>query len=445
MENRVTSGLSRRGFVGALSGMAAATALSAQQASSIPATRRAGNGSIKITDLKCAIIGRNPTVRIVTDQGIFGYGQAESAKPYLKPMVLFYRDYLIGEDPTDIASIMLKIRRMGAFKPWGAAVSAIEIALWDVAGQFTGLPVYKLLGGKIRDRVRPYGNTENNAPGMDPRMPQDYAELVAKVKEAKEGYTLIKAPVAFHNTAMLTAVPGSWYGRQWERPGLYEDRGLLTERGFNHVVACVEAMKKVLGDEVGLALDCGPGWVVKDAIRFARALEPMHITWLEDLITGDYTPYPNAQVFKQVTDSTSTPIHTGEEIYLRENCKDLIETQAVNVIGVDPEDVGGIAELKWIAEYANLHGILIAPHGIFDGLFGVAAQVQMGATLPQNYIAFEYAKGQPEWWYDIVEGLPDPIVKNGFIDVWDKPGLGITFNVRAAKARLKDEDKDFFD
>jgi L-alanine-DL-glutamate epimerase-like enolase superfamily enzyme len=444
MDEGVTSGLSRRGFVGALSSMAAATALSAQQGPAM-AAKRAGNGSIKITDLKCAVIGRNPTVRIVTDQGISGYAQAESAKPYLKPMVLFYKDYLVGEDPTDVANIMLKIRRMGAFKPWGAAVSAIEIALWDIAGQVAGLPVYKLLGGKIRDRVRPYGNTENNGPYMTPRTPQDYAELVGKVKDAKEGYTLIKAPVGFHNTAMLTEIPDAWYGRKWTRPGLYEDRGLLTERGFNHVVACVEAMKKVLGDQVGLALDCGPGWVVKDAIRFARALEPMHIMWLEDLITGDYTPYPNAQVFKQVTDSTSTPIHTGEEIYLRENCKDLIETQAVNVIGVDPEDVGGIAELKWIAEYANLHGILIAPHGIFDGLFGVAAQVQMGATLPQNYIAFEYAKGQPEWWYDIVDGLPDPIVKNGFIDVWDKPGLGITFNVRAAKAHLSDEDRSFFD
>jgi L-alanine-DL-glutamate epimerase-like enolase superfamily enzyme len=445
MEDGVTGGLSRRGFVGALSGLAAAAALSAQQSPAMAAAKRAGNGSIKITDLKCAVIGRNPTVRIVTDQGISGYGQAESAKPYLKPMVLFYKDYLVGEDPTDVASILLKIRRMGAFKPWGAAVSAIEIALWDITGQVAGLPVYKLLGGKVRDRVRPYGNTENNAPEMTPRTPQDYAELVAKVKEAKEGYTLIKAPVGFHNTAMLTAIPDAWYGRQWTKPAPYEDRGLLTERGFNHVVACVEAMKKVLGDEVGLALDCGPGWVVKDAIRFARAVEPLHITWLEDLITGDYTPYPNAQVFKQVTDSTSTPIHTGEEIYLRENCKDLIETQAVNVIGVDPEDVGGMAELKWIAEYANLHGILIAPHGIFDGLFGVAAQVQMGATLPQNYIAFEYAKGEPEWWYDIVDGLPDPIVKNGFIDVWDKPGLGVTFNVRAARAHLSEEDRDFFD
>ena len=78
------------------------------------------------TDLRCAIIGQNPTVRIVTDQGVSGYGQAESYKPYLKPMVLFYRDYLLGEDPTDVARVMLKIRRLGAFKPWGAAVSAIE-------------------------------------------------------------------------------------------------------------------------------------------------------------------------------------------------------------------------------------------------------------------------------------------------------------------------------
>jgi L-alanine-DL-glutamate epimerase-like enolase superfamily enzyme len=439
----------RREFMGSVSGAAAASAFGAEPetGSSLPETRR-GNVKIKITDLKCAIIGSNPTVRIVTDQGISGYGQAESAKPYLKPMVLFYKPYLLGEDPTDVARIMLKIRKMGAFKPWGAAVSAIEIACWDIAGQVAGLPVYKLLGGKIHDRVRPYGNTENNAPDVRPRTPQDYAELVTRVKERKEGYTLIKMPVGFHNDAMLAAVPDAWYGRHWTPPlgnPYLEDTGLLTERGFNHVVACVEAAKKALGDDIGLACDCGPGWTPKDAMRFARAVEPLHITWLEDLITGDYMPYPNAQVFKQVTDSTSTPIHTGEEIYLRENFKDLIETQAIDVIGADPEDVGGIAELKWIAEYANLHGILVAPHGIFDGLFGVAAQVQMGAAMPQNYIAFEYALGQPEWWYDIVEGLPDPIVKNGFIDVWDKPGLGVTFNVRAAKAHLREEDRDFFD
>ncbi len=443
MAEGVMGSLSRRGFVGALSGVAAATALSAQQGPAMAAERRTGNGSIKITDLKCAIIGRNPTVRIVTDQGISGYGQAESAKPYLKPMVLFYKDYLIGEDPTDVNRIMLKIRRMGAFKPWGAAVSAIEIALWDVAGKAAGLPVYKLLGGKIRDRVRIYNGAVRYP--MTSQTPQAYAENMAQMKEAKEGFTLIKQAIGFHNPAMMGGIPNMWYDEPPRSGPPHMDRGLLTERGLDYILSCVEAMKKVLGDEVGLSLDCGPGWTPKDAIRFARAVEPLHITWLEDIITGDYSPYPNAQVFKQVTESTSTPIHTGEEIYLRENFKDLIETQAVNVIGPDPEDVGGIAELKWIAEYADLHGILVAPHGVFDGLFGVAAHVHMAAALPQNYIAFEYPIGQPDWWNDIVDGLPDPIVKNGFIDVWDKPGLGVTFNERAARAHLSDEDRTFFD
>jgi L-alanine-DL-glutamate epimerase-like enolase superfamily enzyme len=433
----------RREVIGSLLGMAAATSLAAQQkgSRSIPETR-SGHTSIKITDLRCAIIGKNPVVRIVTDQGISGYGEAESYKPYLKPMVLFYKDYILGEDPTNVEHVMLKIRRLGAFKPWGAAVSAIEIALWDIAGQVAGVPVYKLLGGKIRDRVRAY-NGGVRFP-MTGQTPQDYAENTAKMKEAKEGFTLIKQAVGFHNPAMMHAMPNGWYDEP--RTGTsHADRGLMTERGLEHVIACVEAMKKVLGKDIGLALDCGPGWAVKDAITFARALEPLHITWLEDLITGDYTPYPNAEVFREVTQSTSVAIHTGEQIYLRENFKDLIEKQAVNIIGPDPEDVGGISEMKWIAEYADLHDIQIAPHGIFDGLIGLAAHVQVAAALPQNYIAFEYPLGQPDWWYQIMDGLPDPIMKNGFIDVWDRPGLGVTFNIPAAKSHLSDEDRHFFD
>ena len=433
----------RRGFLGSIPAAAAGTSWAAQQGGARPLSdQRAPRAAIKITDLRCAIIGRNPVVRIVTDQGVSGYGQAESAKAYLKPMVLFYKDYLLGEDPTDVNRVMLKIRRMGAFKPWGSAVSAIEIALWDIAGQVAGVPVYKLLGGKIRNRVRAYNGAVRFP--MTGQTPRDYAENMAKMKEAKEGFTLIKQAVGFHNPAMMRAIPNGWYDEPRTGPP-HSDRGLLTERGLAQIIACVEAMKKVLGDEIGLALDCGPGWTVKDAITFARALEPLHITWIEDIITGDYAPYPNAELFREVTQSTSLPIHTGEQIYLRENFKDLIEKQAVNVIGPDPEDVGGIAELKWIAEYADLHGILVAPHGVFDGLIGLAAHVHLAAALPQNYIAFEYPVGQPEWWYDIVDGLPSPIMKQGFIDVWDRPGLGVTFNVQAAKARLADEDRHFFD
>jgi L-alanine-DL-glutamate epimerase-like enolase superfamily enzyme len=204
-------------------------------------------------------------------------------------------------------------------------------------------------------------------------------------------------------------------------------------------------MKDVLGDEVGLALDCGPGLLVPDAIRLAKALEPLNVMWMEDMLTGDYVPYVHPDVFREVTRSTSTPIHTGEQIYLRENFKELIEMHAVDIIGPDPCDVGGIAELKWIAEFADMHGILVAPHGLLDGLIGLAALVQMSSTLPENYIAFEYPIGHPEWWYDIVEGLPDPIVKNGLIEVWDKPGMGVDLNEKRARKHLPEGDEDFFD
>jgi|TARA_B100000745_G_scaffold296946_1_gene243095 L-alanine-DL-glutamate epimerase-like enolase superfamily enzyme len=167
--------------------------------------------------------------------------------------------------------------------------------------------------------------------------------------------------------------------------------------------------------------------------------------WLEDLLTGDYVPWVAPDSYREVTQSTSTPIHTGEQIYLRQNFKDLIEQKAVNIIGPDPCDIGGIAELKWVAEYADLHGILIAPHGTGDGLLGLGALVQVAATLPQNYIAFEYPTGRPNWWYDIVEGLPDPIVTDSLIEVWDHPGMGVNLIPEATKPYLVEEDIDFFD
>jgi L-alanine-DL-glutamate epimerase-like enolase superfamily enzyme len=393
---------------------------------------------MKITDLKCAIIGNNPVVRITTDEGIHGLGQAETTKPYLKPHVMFYKDMIVGEDPTDVERVMLRIRRLGAFKPWGSAVSAIEMALWDIAGKAAGIPVYKLLGGKVRDKVRVY-NGAIRFP-MKGHSPDDYAENMAKMKASPEGFSIIKQAVGFHSS-MAREVPGFFYGEVQPRG----TRGQITERGLKHVIACVEAMKGVLGDEVGLALDCGPGWMVPDAIRLAKALEPLNVMWLEDLFTGDYTPYVLADVYRDITMSTSTPIHTGEQIYLRQNFRELIEKHAVNIIGPDPEDVGGIAELKWIAEYADLHGILMAPHGVFDGLIGLAAHVHVAATMPQNYIAFEYPIGNPSWWYDIVSGLPSPVVKDSMIDVWDTPGLGVDIIPDKAEQYLREEDKGFFD
>ena len=398
---------------------------------------------MKIADLKCTTIGGHVVIRVVTDEGISGYAQAEFWKPFLKPHVLQLKDAILGQDPTNVERVMLRIRQRGAFKPWGSAVSAIEIALWDIAGKVAGVPVYKLLGGKIRDRVRVY-NGGIRFP-MNGYEPEDYAEDVRRMMALPEGFTMIKQPISFHSP-MKREISGFYYGEPQEQ-GLHGvlDRGLMTERGMNHVIACVDAMKEVLGDKVGLALDCGPGWTVPDAIRFAKAMEKHNLLWLEDLITGDYVPYVNADVYREVTRATSTPIHTGEQIYLRQNFKELIERHAVNVIGPDPCDVGGIAELKWIAEYADLHGILMAPHGTANGILGLGALVQVCATLPNNFIAFEYPIGVPDWWYDIVEGLPTPIVKDGFIDVWDRPGMGVDFIVEKARRYLPAEDHDFFD
>jgi len=397
--------------------------------------------TMKITDLKCAIIGDQPVIRIKTDAGIDGYGQAEWPKPYLKPQVLFYREMILGADPTDVERVMGRIRRMGAFKPWGAAVSAIEVALWDIAGKAANLPIYKLLGGKVRDKVRVYnGAVRFEMAGYEP---QHFADNMQRMMESKEGFSIIKQGIAFHSP-MPSQVPNYFYGDA-QPGGRHPNRGLLTPEGFNHTVACIEAMKEVTGDKVGLALDCGPGFTVPDALKLARAVEDLNVMWLEDMLTGDYTPYVMADLYREVTSQTSTPIHTGEQIYLRQNFRELIEKKAVNIIGPDPLDVGGIAELKWIAEYADLHGILMAPHGTADGLIGLAALVQVSATLPQNYIAFEYPVGRPDWWYEIVDGLPDPIVKESFIDVWDRPGLGITINAEKAKKYLVAGDEEFFD
>jgi L-alanine-DL-glutamate epimerase-like enolase superfamily enzyme len=396
---------------------------------------------MKITDLKCTLMGNSPIIRIVTDEGIEGYGQIEHSKPYVKPQVLFYKQFIVGEDPTNVGGVMMKIRRLGGFKPWGSAVSAIEMALWDIAGKAAGLPIYKLLGGKVRDRVRCY-NTGGYVPLKD-QSPASYAEIVSKQKSSPEGFTMVKQGVGWHS-GMPQAVENFTYGEVRQGPA-HINKGLLTQKGLYHVIECIEAMKAALGDEIGLAIDCGPGWMVPDAIRLAKAVEPLNLMWLEDLITGDYSPHVSAQVYREVTQATSTPIHTGEQIYLRQNFMELIEGQAVRVVGPDPLDVGGLAELKWVAEYADLHSILMAPHGVIDGVFGLAGLVQVCATMPQNYVAFEYPVTEHKWFYDIVTGLPNPIVKDGLIEVWDRPGLGVEFIKDKAVAYLPAGDEGFFD
>jgi L-alanine-DL-glutamate epimerase-like enolase superfamily enzyme len=398
---------------------------------------------MKITDLRCAVIGRHPIVRIVTDEGLYGLGEVEHTKTYLKPWVLHFREAIIGMDPTDVERVMLKIRQRGSFKPYGAAVSAIEHALWDIAGKAAGVPVYKLLGGKVRDRVRVYNGSLRQKP--EGTSPETYARDVKWMMERPENFFMLKMPITFHS--QMKNVEDFHYGVRHGRTPFHGamDSGPISNHGFQYAIDCVIAMKEVLGDKVALALDCGPGWMLPDAIRFAREMEKYNIAWLEDMLTGDYTPWVNPQAYRELTTSTTVPIHTGEQIYLRHNFKELIETQAVRIVGPDPADVGGIAELKWIAEHAHMHSIMMAPHGTANGLLGLGALINVCATLPANYIAFEYPSASDPWWTEIVTGLPETIVKDSHVELLEAPGLGLDIDAEGGKKYLREEDAGFFD
>ncbi|WDR05270.1 mandelate racemase/muconate lactonizing enzyme family protein [Devosia rhodophyticola] len=399
---------------------------------------------MKITDIKCAVIASSPVIRITTDEGITGWSQIETPKPYLQPIVMQLKSWLVGQDPVNVERVVKRIRVRGGFKPWGAAVSAIETALWDIAGKAANVPVYRLLGGKVRDQVRTYRTLYHHEAGVG-HTPEDYVRWAEYGKALPEGFTMFKLPTSFHSS-MVSDMEGFHYGAvQKDAPFPYPHKGLISQLGFEHLVACVTAAKETLGKGIGLAVDAGPGYLAHDALRFAKAMEPLHLLWVEDMITGDYSPFVNPDVFREVTRATTTPIHTGEQIYLRQNFKALIESHAVNVVGPDPCDCGGIAELKWIAEYADLHGIAIAPHGTANGILGLAALIQVCATLPDNFIAFEFPARFESFWYDITEGFDGVPVKNGMIDVPDRPGLGVNLIPEAARKYLSEEDADFFD
>ena len=177
---------------------------------------------MKITDLRCAVIGKHPIVRIVTDEGLYGLGEVEYTKTYLKPWVLHFKDALIGEDPTDVERVMLKIRQRGSFKPYGAAVSAIEHALWDIAGKAAGVPAYKLLGGKVRDKVRVYNGSIRQKRTGD--KPEDYAADVKWMKERPENFFMVKQGISFHSN-MKDTVDDFHYGVQAGQIGLSRHDG----------------------------------------------------------------------------------------------------------------------------------------------------------------------------------------------------------------------------
>jgi len=384
---------------------------------------------MRIVDVKAAVVEGNfdwPLIRIDTDEGVSGYGEVRDAGS--KRLALDLKPILLGQDPTNVEVVFRRIRGFGGPGRQGGGVSAVEMALWDITGKALGAPVYKLLGGEYRDRVRIYCDCHAGKPivkaSEDYRLdevnytPEAYAENARRIRRL--GFTFLKFDVGL---GVAGLVPG----------GLYD--GHLTDAGLRYQVSIVETLREAVGDGTELALDCGQGTVAA-AIRFADAVEQFNLTWLEDLIS-----YTDVKGFREVTTAVKTPTLTGEDIYTREGFRELIEEHAIRIPSPDLATVGGIAETKKVAELADLHHMPVAPH--FAGSpVSMMANIHAAAAI-SNLIALEFhAVGVP-WWDSLVKGVSKPIIKDGYADVPDKPGLGIELEEEEVRKHLKDGETFF--
>ena len=402
--------------------------------------------TLKITDMRFADITDAPKrctlLKIYTNQGIVGYGEVRDASS--KTYALMLKRRLIGENPCNVDRLFHKIKQFGGPSRQGGGVSGVEIALWDLAGKAYGVPLYQLLGGKYRDSIRIYCDTD--ADGMDN---DGHAMGLALKKRMEMGFTFLKmdlgigllmdvpgalnAPLGFiqdmkENAPHILNVQGGSVTADMVRKQKSYDivttahpfTGIhITEKGLDILEKYVKDVRDVIGYEVPLAIDHFGHVCVEDCIRFARRIEKYNIAWMEDMIPWMYTDQ-----YKRLLNSTTVPVCTGEDIYLKEGFEPLIKGHAVSVIHPDILTCGGALELKKIADMADENGVAVAIH-MAESPIACMAAVHVAAAM-HNVLAMELHSVDVPWWQDLVKGLPTPLVENGFIKVPDGPGLGIT-------------------
>lgn len=387
---------------------------------------------MKITDVQACVIGRQEPhsggsvwtfVRIYTDEGIVGTGECNSGGPGFsgfatKIAILAMKPLLVGEDPFNINKIYEKIRRRGRYggsthAPLIFALTGIDNALYDIVGKALNVPVYKLLGGKFRDKIRLYADCHAG----ETNDPKAYADKAMEV--AEEGFSAVKFDVDSTGTGKLDAY--NW---------------TVGAKEMTHVINLIEAIRNALGYEFDLAIDCHGQFDMPSAITLAKAVEPLRLLWLEEPV-----PAENIDALAQVRRTSSTVICTGENQYTRFEYLELFERKAVDIIMPDLAKAGGIAEGKRIADMADAHYIPIAPHNVSSPL-GMMAACHIMASVP-NFLLLEFHARDIEWWNDMCDG-DHPFIENGFMTVSERPGIGVELNPKAAKALMWNDDV-FFD
>jgi L-alanine-DL-glutamate epimerase-like enolase superfamily enzyme len=382
--------------------------------------RNSAPSQLKITDMRSVLVASNfdyPIIRIDTNQGVYGLGEVRDAGREGTALVL--KPHLMGRNPLGIEPILDSIRNFANQQRMGGGYSAVDMALHDIAGKVYGVPCWRLVGSKYRDRIRIYCDTDQT---------RDTKVYGARLKRRKEaGFTFFKMDLGTNLVA--------------GRPGAVNTRGTCTEKGLQYLCEYIQAIRDEIGWDVPLATDHFGNLTVNDSIRYARAFEKYDLAWAEDMIAvGHLGPGSDApknwRAYKELSESTTTPICTGESLFgLEEGFKDLIDNRAIDIIHPDPLTSGAIRETKRIGDYAAMNGIQMAIH--FAGSpVGCLASVHMAATL-KDMLAMENHAVDIPWWNDLVSGPSKPIVDRGFITVPDTPGLGVELNQDVLKQHIR--------
>ena len=427
---------SRRSFVRAAAGIAGAFwAEENIQAYQNHVNTNSKPSELKITDMRIAVVARAPmtcpVIRIDTNQGIYGLGEVRDGAS--KTYALFLKSRLLGENPCNIDLLFRKIKQFGGHARQAGGVCGIEMALWDLAGKAYGVPVYQMLGGKFRDKIRCYADTTES---HDPKV------YGARLRERRDqGFTWLKMDLGVD---LVQDVPGALSHPLGGSVGLSANTqhmftGIeITDKGLGLMGDYVQTIREQVGMEVPLSADHFGHIGLNSCIRLGKALTKYNLAWLEDMIPWQYT-----DLLKKISDAVDIPLCTGEDIYLKEGFIELAKNHAVDILHPDLATSGGILETKKIGDAIQEHGVAMAMH--FAGTpVSCMANVHCAAAT-ENFLVLENHSVDVPWWSDLVQGVEKPIVNHGFVTVPDKPGLGITLNDEVMKQHLLPNSGGYFE
>ncbi|HJT89553.1 MAG TPA: mandelate racemase/muconate lactonizing enzyme family protein [Bryobacteraceae bacterium] len=382
--------------------------------------------NLKITDLRVLVIGGAPMtcplIRIDTNQGIYGLGEVRDGGS--KNYALLLKSRLLRENPCNVDKLFRKLKQFGSHGRQGGGVSAVEMALWDLAGKAYGVPVYQMLGGKFRDRIRCYADTTES---HDPKI---YGERLRKRRE--QGFTWLKMDLGID---LIADVPGAismpaGTSLGYSDPTVHMFTGTeVTDKGIALMCDYVAQIREITGMDIPLSADHFGHIGVNSCIRLGKALQKYNLAWLEDMIPWQYT-----DLLEKIASAVDTPILTGEDIYLKEPFLDLCRRHAVDIIQPDLMTSGGILETKKIGDAAQELGVPMALHCAGTPVACMANVHCAAAT--ENFLVLENHSVDVPWWGDLVEGVDKPVIDHGFIRVPEAPGLGITLNEDVVRRHL---------